>query len=134
MYNIEKAYTISSVGDEEEVQRICIALTQDKTAYLYRYRGNESSLGYYWTLSTVMTLKEHIMAELKDTRVSEAELRSLETYDKKVLQIAAWEVGEDLIYIMKERGILDIDEEKHEARPTEIAFKIGEIMIERKNL
>lgn len=34
---------------------------------------------------------------------------------------------------MKERGILDIDEDKHEARPTGIAFRIGEIIIKRVN-
>ncbi len=128
--------SIAETPDEQEIQRICIALTQNKDAYLYRYRGREDWGGYYWTLSNVLSLREYAISQLKDTRLSDKEIASLAEgkYDTKALENAAWEVKESLIREMCYGDMLVIDEEKHQARATEIAYQIGEQLIKKWNL
>lgn len=133
--NENRKFTMASPGNEEEIQRICIALTQDREAYLYRYRRTAQEYGtYYWTLSNVLSLREYTTEELKGTRLTEKEIASLENYDKKVLQEAAWEVTEDLIIEMCDRDMLEMDEENHQAHATETAYEIGEMLIKKWNL
>lgn len=136
MNNNEKDYTIAKIGDEEEVQRICIALAQNRDAFLYRYRKLLDMGDYLWTLSSVLSLRDFAVSELAGTRVTDKELKSLseEVYDKKALERAAWEVKEDIILWMRDRDLLTIDDEKHQAHATDLAYQIGEQLIKKWNL
>ncbi len=128
--------SVEETPDEQEIQRICIALTQDKDAFLYRYRGRDDWGGYYWTLSNVLSLREYAMSQLEGTRLSDKEVASLAegSYDAKSLGNAAWEVKESLILEMCDGDMLVMDEEKHQARATEVAYQIGEQLIKKWNL
>ena len=131
-----KMFSMSASTDEEEIQRICIALTQDKASFLYRYRGKEDGGGFYWTLSTVLSLREHAVSQFEGSRLSEKEISSLakDGYGAKALNSAAWEVKEALIMEMCDADMLTLDEEKHQARGNDITYRIGEQLIKKWNL
>lgn len=130
-----KMFSMSSSADEEEIQRICIALTQDKDSFLYRYRGVEER-GFYWTLSSVLSFREYVMSQFEGTRISEKEISSLAEggYGAGALSSAAWEVKESLIMEMCDADMLTLDEEKHQARGNDVTYRIGEQLIKKWNL
>lgn len=127
---------MANLANEQEIQRICIALAQDKDSYLYLYKEDAQTKVLCWTLSNVVSYREFIFDSLKDTVVSQQDLDTLsrEKYEKVSLDEAAWFVPESVISEMADCELVTFNDNHTIARATDLAYEVGQSLIDKYNL